>query len=117
MIKDFDQIQAMGKDNLEATVASATALSKGFQEIATEVADYSRKSFEDNSVLVEKALAVKSLDKAIEFQNDFAKSAYEAYMGQVAKIGEMYVKTAKEAYKPFEGQMAQFTGKATKKSA
>ena len=83
---------------------AATALTKGFQEIATEVADYSRKSFEESTAVVEKAFAAKSFDKAIEVQTDFAKGAYEAYVGQIAKIGEMYMNTAKEAYKPFEGQ-------------
>jgi phasin family protein len=114
MIKDFDQFQTIGKDNFEATVASATALTKGFQEIATEVADFSRKSFEDSTAVVEQAFAAKSIDKALEVQTDFAKGAYEAYVGQVAKIGEIYLNAAKEAYKPFEGHMAQFTGKPSK---
>ena len=114
MIKDFDQFQAMGKDSFEASVASATALTKGFQDIATEVADYSRKSFEESTAVVEKAFAAKSFDKALEVQSDFAKVAYEAYVGQMTKIGEMYMNTAKEAYKPFEGQIAQFAPKAPK---
>ena len=114
MTKNYDQFQAIGKDSFEASIASATAMSKGFQEIATEVADYTRKSFEDGSAVVEKTLAAKSLDKAMEVQSEFAKSAYEAYVGQIAKIGEMYLNTAKEAYKPFEGQFAQFTGKDAK---
>jgi len=114
MIKDFDQFQAIGKDNFEASVTAATALTKGFQEIATEVADYSRKSFEDSTAVVEKAFAAKSLDKALEVQSDYAKGAYEAYVGRMTKIGEIYMNAAKEAYKPFEGQFSQFTGKAGK---
>lgn len=114
MIKDFDQFQAIGKDNFEASVAAATALTKGFQEIATEVADFSRKSFEESTAVVEKAFAAKSLDKALEVQSDYAKGAYEAYVGQMTKIGEIYMNAAKEAYKPFEGQFSQFTGKAGK---
>lgn len=115
MLKDFDNIQAMSKDGIEAGIASATAVTKGFQEVATEVADFSRKSFEDSSSVVEKALAAKSFDKALEVQSDFAKTAYEAYVGQLTKIGEIYLNTAKEAYKPFEGQVAQFAAKASKK--
>ncbi len=118
MIKNLDQFQSMGKDNFEAGVASAAAMTKGFQEIATEVADFSRKSFEESTAVVEKAFAAKSLDKAIEVQTEFAKGVYESYVGEMAKIGELYMNTAKEAYKPFEGQFAQFTGKTVaKKSA
>ena len=46
MIKSFENFQAFGKEGFEAYVASATAMTKGFQTIAGEMADYSRKSFE-----------------------------------------------------------------------
>ena len=35
-------------------------------------------------------------------------------MGEVNKMGELYMAAAKEAYKPFEGQLAQFGVKAPK---
>ena len=37
--------------------------------------------------------------------------AYENLVGQWNKIGEMYMAAAKEAYKPFESQVAQFSSK------
>ena len=62
MIKSFEEAQNWGKQGFEAYVASATAWTKGMQSIATEVADYSRKSFEEGSAMVEKAVAAKSFD-------------------------------------------------------
>jgi imidazolonepropionase-like amidohydrolase len=47
------------------------------------------------------------VDKAVEAQQGFAKDAYEAYVGQINKIGEIYLNTAREAYKPLETQLAQ----------
>lgn len=111
MIKSFEDIQSMGKDNVEAYVASATAFTKGFQEIATEAAEFSRKSFEKGSEVTEKVLASKSFDKALEVQQGFAKEVFESYVAQMNKIGELYIAAAKDAYKPFEGQVEQFTGK------
>ena len=43
-----------------------------------------------------------ALDKAIEVQSAFVKSAYETYLARVTKIGELYAEFAKETYKPFE---------------
>jgi hypothetical protein len=80
--------------------ATATASGKGLQAIATETMDYSKKSFEKSRVLFEKLMAVKKLDEAIQLQSDFAKSAYEDFLAQAAKIGEMYSSLAKEAFKP-----------------
>ena len=102
MMKSFEEFQTIGKDGLEAYVASATALTKGLQTIAQEVAEYSRKSFEKGTEAMERASAAKSFDKAVEVQQAYAKEAYEAFVGQISKFGELYAATAKEAYKPFE---------------
>jgi len=102
MIKNLEDVQKLSKDNLDATMKSFGALSKASQAIATEVADYSKKSFEDSTKVMEKMFGAKSLDKAIEIQTDFAKTAYEGFVAQATKIGELYADLAKESYKPFE---------------
>lgn len=114
MIKSFEEFQTIGKDGFEAYAASANALTKGFQAIAQEAADYSRKTFERGSEAVERAVAAKSFDKAVEVQQGYAKEAYEAFVGEWSKLGELYVAAAKEAYKPFEASMAAFGVKAPK---
>jgi len=102
MIKNLEDVQKLSKDNMDATMKSFGALSKASQAIATEVADYSKKSFEDSTKVMEKMFGAKSLDKAIEIQTDFAKTAYESFVAQATKIGELYADLAKESYKPFE---------------
>ena len=111
MIKNIniEDVQKMSKDNMDATMKSFGMLSKATQAIATEVADYSKKSFEDGTKVVEKLLGVKSLEKAIEIQTDYAKTAYEGFVAQATKIGELYADLAKETYKPYEGFVAKAT--------
>ena len=50
---------------------------------------------------------MKSLDKAIEVQTEYAKSAYEGFVSKASKIGELYADFAKETYKPFEAMLAK----------
>ena len=107
MIKNFDEVQKISKDSMDATMKSFGTLSKTTQAIAAEVADYSKKSFEDGTKVVEKLLGVKSFEKAIEIQTDYAKTAYEGFVAQATKIGELYADLAKETYKPFEGFVAK----------
>jgi hypothetical protein len=109
MMKNIEDVQKFGKDNMDATMKSFGVLSKASQTIASEVADYSKKSFEDGSKVMEKLLGAKSIDKAIEIQTDYAKSAYEGFVAQATKMGELYADLAKETYKPFEA----YAGKAT----
>ena len=109
MIKNIEDVQKLGKDNMDATMKSFGMLSKATQAIATEVADYSKKSFEDGSKVMEKLLGAKSIDKAIEIQTDYAKTAYEGFVAQATKLGELYADLAKETYKPFEAYVAKAT--------
>ncbi len=82
---------------------------KGFQAIAAEVTNYSKKSFEDGTAAVERLLGAKTVEKAIEIQSEYAKTAYEGFVAQATKLGELYADLAKEAYKPFEGYLAKVT--------
>ena len=108
MIK-VEDIQSYGKDHLETVVASATTVQNGLQAIASAYGDYTKKSFEDTKSFVEKLSGVKSLDKAIEVQTEFAKSAYETFVTESQKIAGLYTDLAKQAYKPVEGLVAKFT--------
>jgi hypothetical protein len=107
MLKNFDDMQKFGKDNVDATMKSIGAASKGFQAIAAEVTNYSKKSFEDGSAAVERLLGAKTLEKAIEVQSEYVKTAYEGFVAGATKIGELYADLAKESYKPFEGYLAK----------
>jgi hypothetical protein len=104
MVKNIDEMQQFGKDNMDATMKSFGVLSKSMQAIAVEVADYSKKVFEQGTAATEKLIGSKSLEKAIEVQSDYAKSSYEGFVAEATKLGELYTALAKEAYKPFESQ-------------
>ena len=107
MVKNLEDLQQVGKDNMDSALKCWGALSKGTQAIAVEMADYSKKTFEDGTAALEKLFGVKSLDKAIEVQTEFAKTAYEGFVAEATKLGELYADLAKETYKPFEAMLAK----------
>lgn len=115
MNKAFEDIQATSKEGFEVCVTSATVLSKGMQDIATETAEFSAKSFEKGTAAVETLMAAKTFDKVIEAQQGIAKQAYEDFIGQMTKVGEMYTASATEAFKPVEAQLAKFAPAASAK--
>ena len=109
MLNNVDEMQKFGKDNIEATLKSFGAASRGYQAIAAEVTNYSKKSFEDGTAAVERLLGAKTLEKAVEIQSEYVKTAYEGFVTEATKLGEIYADIAKEAYKPFEGYLAKVT--------
>jgi hypothetical protein len=98
-----------GNAQLDTADASTNTFPAGFQAIATAYGDYTKKSFEDTRLFVEKLSGVKSFDKAIEIQTEFAKSAFEAFVAESQKIGALYGDLAKQSYKPFGGFVARMT--------
>jgi hypothetical protein len=113
-MKTYDDMQVFGKEGFEAVMASATAWTKGFQAIAQEVADFSKKSFEMSTGAFEKAVSARSFERVLEVQQGFAKESYDAFVAQATKVGELAAGTAKEAYKPYEAGLAAFGVKAPK---
>jgi hypothetical protein len=109
MLTNFDDFQKLGKDNMDVAMKQFGTVSKGWQAIATEFADFSKKSFEEGSATLEKLIGAKSVEKAIEIQTAYAKSSYEAFVAEATKMGELYTELAKETYKPFEGVLAKVT--------
>ena len=102
-----EDMQKFGKDSMEMAMSSFGAWSKSAQAIAVEFVDYSKKSVEDSAAAWEKLMGAKSLEKAIEVQNEYLKSSYEDFVAEATKLGELYADLAKEAYKPFEGAVAK----------
>jgi phasin family protein len=98
----FDDVQKFGKEQLEAVTTTSSSFAKGWQTIAAEASEYSKKSFENSSSFVEKLLAAKSIESAIQIQSDYAKTFFEGLVGYVTKTGELYANLAKEAFKPIE---------------
>ena len=98
-----------GSNLIAAASLPASTLAVDFQAIATAYSDYTKKSFEDTKAFVEKLSGVRSLDKAIEIQTEFAKQAYETFVTESQKIRELYSGLAKQSFKPLESLIAKAT--------
>jgi hypothetical protein len=107
MLKNFEDFQKFGKDNVDTCMKQFGTVSKGWQAIATEFADYSKKTFEDGSAALEKLFGAKSVEKAIEVQSEYVKTTYEGFVAEATKLGELYTDLAKETYKPYEGLLSK----------
>ena len=105
-VEDF---QNYGKEQFETAVATATGVQNGLSAIASAYGDYTKKSYEDTKSFVEKLSGVRSIDKVLEAQTEYAKTAYETFVADSQKIATLYGDLAKQAFKPLEGVVAKFT--------
>jgi len=102
MLKNIEDFQKFGQFNVDAAMKMYGEWSKGWQAIAAEMTDYTKRSFEESSATFEKLLSASSVEQAVEIQSGYARRAYDGYLHQISKLGGMYAEWAKEAYKPVE---------------
>ena len=62
---------------------------------------------EDATRAFQQLVTAKSAEQAFEIQSQYAKKAYDAYVAEASKLGEMWVGLAREAYKPVERAVAK----------
>ena len=101
-MKNFEDVQKLSQTNIDNTMKLFGDWSKSWQALAAEMTDYTKRSFEDGTQTFEKLSNARSFEQAVEIQSDFARRAYEEYMAQMSKIGNMYAEMAREAFKPVE---------------
>jgi hypothetical protein len=101
MVQQLETVQKFGRLNVERVIGAQVSASKTFETIATETAEYAKKSFAEGAAVLEQLVAVKTLDNAQEIQLAYAKSAYEGFVTQSRRVAELYAGFAKDAFKPF----------------
>jgi hypothetical protein len=79
------------------------------QTIANAYRDYTRKSLQQGGSLVENLMGVRSLDKAIEVQTEFARQAYANFVTESQKICDLYRELATQTFRPWRGFAAKVT--------
>jgi phasin family protein len=104
-LKGYDAFVGYNKDTAEAVMKSATTAGKGIESINSEIYSYSKQSIEDGVAATKAVLGSKSVHEAFEFQTDYAKSAFEAYVAELSKISELATSATKETYAPFKGRV------------
>jgi hypothetical protein len=97
-----EEYQRLSKEGFDAATRSFGEMNKGLQAVAAEMTDYSKRTFEDVFRAWEELLAAKSVGQVFEIQSQYAAKAYDTYMSEMSKFGEMYLNVARKASKPAE---------------
>ena len=102
-----EQFQRASQRSFDAVVRTCGEANKGLQAIAAEIADYSKTALEDATRAFQQLVTAKPAERAFEIQSQYAKKAYDAYVAEASKLGEMWVGLTCEAYKPVERAVAK----------
>lgn len=94
------ELNAQGKQNLEAVVASAAAAQKGAEVLSQQAVAYGKKSWEDGVAAAQSLTQARSVQELVELQTNYAKSAVEAYLAEATKAADVFTASVKDSFKP-----------------
>ena len=103
--KNYDHFLSYGRDTVEAYMKAANAAGKGVETIQTEFYSFSKQSVEDSIAATKAVMGSKSIHEAFELQTDFAKSAFDSYVGQMTKLSEIMLSAAKDTFEPLQSRV------------
>jgi hypothetical protein len=96
------EYQRVAESGFEAVSRSFSEANKGFQVLASEMTDFSKRRFEDVFRAWEQLLRARSFPDVVQVQTQYAQKAYEAYTSEMSKLGEMYMGVVRNASRPVE---------------
>lgn len=96
------------KGSIEAVMASAGVLAKGFEKAASAQAAFVKEQFEEGVATAKAAAASKSVQEALELQNEFTRTVIEKNLGHVTTLADHWTGVAKEAADPLAKRYGEF---------
>ncbi|WP_299437598.1 phasin family protein [uncultured Rhodospira sp.] len=104
MIRNYDDLIAFNKDNLNAATAASQALAKGLEDISKEAVTFSSKSM-DGAVAASKQLgSCKTPADFTNLQTKLVKDNWEIMIAQTKKMAEMSNGVVKNAMEPLQAR-------------
>ena len=92
-----EEVAAAAAPPTEAAAPAGENPPVNMQTIANAYRDYTRKSVQQNRSFVEKLMGVRSLDKAVEVQTDYATQSYANFVEESQRICGLYNELAGQA--------------------
>ena len=94
------QVAREATSGLNAASRSVGEFNNGFREIADEMNEYSIRSLENVFRAWQQFLDARPLRQVVEHQTRFAQNAYDAYVTEFSKLGDLYISLTRRASEP-----------------
>ena len=96
----IEEMNDFARGNVEALVASSKVAARGVETLGQEVAEYSRRSFEEASAALRSFAEVKSPTDLFRLQGEYARSAFDSMVAESSRMSETVLKLAGEVAEP-----------------
>lgn len=86
-----------------ATQPAPSPAPAGYQAVTNAYGDYTRKSIEQTSSFFEQIAGARSFNRAFQLQAEYAQRAYETFVAESRRIGDLHRELTLQRMKRLEG--------------
>ena len=97
-LKGYEDLRSYGKGNVDALLASGAIAARAAEDLGREVAAYGQSSLEKSLATSKAMMGARSLKEVVEIQNDFARSSVQAFIEETARLQQLSLKLAADAF-------------------
>ena len=95
-----EELTELTKGNVEAIVASTKVAAKGVESLGQDVAELSRRSFEEASATRAVSPTSSRRPLSLRLQTEYARGQFDSFVAESAKISEAMIKLAGDVAQP-----------------
>lgn len=104
-IDGYGDINAMGRENIDAVVKSGAVMVKGMETLGQEIMAFAKASIEGNIAAANAVFGARSVNEAVDLQTQFARKSFDQAVAESAKLTEMSIKVTNEAAAPIQARV------------
>lgn len=101
----YPEIADFNKETVEAVLTSTNVVAKGVEELGQEIASYAQQAAEKNVETAQKLFAMKNMQDVLDLQAEWAKTAFDGFVAESAKLQEMSRQFTTKASEPISKQV------------
>ena len=101
----YDELVAVGKDNMNAVAQANTAAGAGAQRLNTEIAAYLKGAYEASLVASKALTGAKTVQQAVELQTGHVQASLDTAFTKGAEISEVALAVANDVTVPLQARV------------
>jgi len=117
LLRGYGDFAAFNKGGVEALMSAGNIWVKGCEDLSKEYFAFAQKTAERNAEVAKAILSAKTVQDVFDVQTSFAKQGLDSVMAESAKLSELSVKVANEAFQPLQKQLDSAVSKLVKPMA
>lgn len=113
--KNYEELATVNRDTMEALVEANQAISRGFEDLTSQVAVYMKDQLDEGMAHAKAVSSAKSLSEFVELQTEFARKSVDNFVEEGNKLSDLALSTINGTLDPLRSHLKSTWDKLTQK--